>query len=172
MYFWLANICHFLYICSIKFFRGERKKKSFVISPPQWFSPLYSVNLPSLQNTGSGSRYTYGINFEILGDFLHTGDFLITFTIFSENLRLTLRFQVTESQCRWRFFSRYTYGINLTVLRHFVLKIARSQTLASTSRPTKPQVKQWSYSLSVILQYQYTLGTMGWESILWLVTKD
>lgn len=119
VYFWLANICHFLY--------------------------------------------------NLLIDFLHTGDFLITFTIFSENLRLTLRFQVTESQCRWRFFSRYTYGINLTVLRHFVLKIARSQTLASTSRPTKPQVKQWSYSLSIILQYQYTLGTMGWESILWLV---
>lgn len=40
-----------------KVFRG--KKKSFLIcAPPPWFSPLYSVNLPSLQNTGGGSRYT------------------------------------------------------------------------------------------------------------------
>lgn len=106
VYVWLANICHFLYICSIKFFRGKKKKKYFLTPPPplQWFSPLYSVNLPSLQNTGSGSRYTYGINFKILGDFLHTSDFLITFTIFWENLRLTLSFQVTEESMSLKIF--------------------------------------------------------------------
>lgn len=34
VYFWLANICHFVYICSIKFFRGGEKKKKFCDFPP------------------------------------------------------------------------------------------------------------------------------------------
>lgn len=34
VYFWLANICHFVYICSIKFFRGGEKKKKILWFPP------------------------------------------------------------------------------------------------------------------------------------------